>query len=158
MEKEKKRDYQLRISQANKAELIVILYEIALDYLDEAVDSHKNRDINGYKDNLKKLRDCIEEMVNNLHFEKKKKKKLKEIYLYMKKVIREDIISGNTDNLDSVRKTLQSLHDSYEQVKGTDKSSPVMANTQAVLTGMTYSKNKVLNELTQDCTNRGFRV
>ena len=57
MEKEKKRDYQLRISQANKAELIVILYEIALDYLDEAVDSHKNRDINGYKDNLKKLRE-----------------------------------------------------------------------------------------------------
>ena len=158
MDKEKKRDYQLRITQANKAELIVILYEIALDYLDEALDEHKKGNINDFKDNLKKLRDCIEEMVNNLHFEYDLAKKLKEIYLYMKKVIREDIISGNTDNLDTVKRELQSLHDSYNQIKGTDKSSPIMSNTQAVLTGMTYSKNKVLNDLTQDCTNRGFRV
>ena len=158
MEKEKKRDYQLRITQANKAELIVILYEIAIDYLDEALDSHKKEDIKAYKENLRKLRDCIEEMVNNLHFEYDLAKSLKAIYLYMKKVIREDIISGKTDNLDDVRKKLQSLHDSYEQIKETDKSSPVMANTQAVLTGLTYSKNKVLNDLTQDCTNRGFRV
>jgi len=39
MTKELKQEYTLRISRANKSELVVILYEMLIDYIDEAKEN-----------------------------------------------------------------------------------------------------------------------
>lgn len=158
MTKEKKREFQLRISQSNKTGLVIVLYDIALQYLEDAVVANENSDKLQYTFNLEKARDTIDEMIYNLHFEYELARNLKKIYIYMKKCIRESIISGKPVELDAVRRMITSLRDSYITIKDNDESDAVMQNTQAILTGLTYSKNKVLNELTQECTNRGYRV
>ncbi len=158
MKREKKQEYTLRIAQANKTELIVILYEMTLTYLGDAVECLEVSDEDGFVTELEHARACIDELIGNLHFEYEPARQLKQLYLYMKKCIRESVISRKNEGLDDVIRHLTRLKESYESIKDTDTSGPVMSHTQTVLAGMTYSKDKVLNSLTQECPGRGFLV
>lgn len=158
MTKEKKSEYTLRISQANQVQLIVILYEMTITYIEDAIKAHELSDKDTMEINLKRAISCIEEMQSNLHYEYELAKKLKQIYLYMKKQLRDAYISGNITEVDSVLKQLSSLKDAYKSIEREDNSKPVMVHTQAVITGMTYNKTRALDSLTTECESRGYRV
>ncbi len=158
MTSEKKNEYTLRISQANKTGLIVILYEIAIDYVDEAIAAASAGDNGAMSLAAYRAMHCVEEMQNNLHFEYELAKSLNKLYLYMKKQLRNASISGDASGLNEVKKELTGLHKAYLEIADTDKSAPVMIHTQKVLAGMTYSKDRVLDDLTNEAAGRGFRV
>ena len=44
MTKEMKQQFTLKITRANKSQLVVILYEMLLTYLDEAQSAHEKND------------------------------------------------------------------------------------------------------------------
>ena len=50
------------------------------------------------------------------------------------------------------------LHDAYETISAEDDSAPLMANTQTVYAGLTYGKNRLAENLTDEGSSRGFRV
>ena len=158
MTSEKKNEYTLRISQANRAQLIVILYEITIDYVEEAIAAASAGEIGSVSFSTANAIRCVEEMQNNLHFEYDLAKSLNRLYVYMKNKLRAAYISGETDELKDVLEKLKRLKDSYDKIADTDKSGPVMVHTQSVLTGMTYSKDRVLDSLTNETASRGFRV
>lgn len=158
MTKEQKKDLQIRITQANRAGLIVILYEICLQYIKDAKEAKSHEDTESCNLALEKVRDCIDEMIQNLNYEYELSKNLKQLYIFCKKCIRESRLNGDISKIAPVERIIASLHESYNSIKDTDDSAPVMIHTQAILTGLTYSKNKVLDELTNDCSSRGFRV
>ncbi len=158
MTSEKKNEYTLRISQANRAELIVILYEITIDYVEEAIAAASAGDVGSVSFSTANAMRCIEEMQNNLHFEYELARSLNRLYTYMKNKLRAAYISRETEGLAEVLDKLKKLKESYEKIAPTDTSGPVMVHTQTVLTGMTYSKDKVLDELTNEASGRGFRV
>ncbi|MCR5685330.1 MAG: flagellar protein FliS [Lachnospiraceae bacterium] len=158
MTNEKKTEYTRRITQANKAKLIVILYEIAIDYVREAIEYDKKGDSVAMSTSSGNAFRCVEEMQNNLHYEYDLAKVLNRQYVDMKKKLRAATVSGDTSGLEHVLGELTKLRDSYDKIADTDTSGPVMIHTQTVLTGMTYSKDRILDDLTTDCTRRGFRV
>ena len=59
MTKELKQEFTLRISQANKTQLITILYEMVLLYLDEAKEALDTENRMEYKSVIRKIRGCI---------------------------------------------------------------------------------------------------
>ena len=135
------------------------MYDIAISYLSDAIDSYNADNIDEAKADGIKAVACIEEMQKNLHFEYDLAKKLKQLYLYMKKQLRAGVISGDYSGYNQVCLELISLRDAYEQIKDNDKSEPVMKNTQTVLSGMTYSRNRLLESLTTECySSRGFKA
>ncbi|GEM_PF-847743 len=166
MTKDKKKEFTLRISQANKTELIIILYEMTICYIEDVINaSHTSDSVASVIDNIelqnavRRAVGCIEEMQNNLHYEYDLAKTLKQIYLYMKKELRTVAITGDASNLDIVKKELISLKDAYESIKSTDTSEAIMSHTQSVVTGMTYGRNSVLlDSLTTEYTGRGYTV
>ena len=68
MEDNKKRDFARRISQCNKSELVVIMYDILFTYLDDAKRSHENGDYEGYKSALKQGIHVVDELIGALDF------------------------------------------------------------------------------------------
>lgn len=158
MTSEKKSEYTLRISNASRAELIVILYDMAITYIQDAKDAERSGRTEDMKLEIARAISCIEEMQNNLHFEYELAKKLKQLYIYMKKQLRLAMISNEPSGLTDVESRLKVLREAYDKIAGTDTSGPVMVHTQAVLTGMTYSKTKALESLTTECASRGYRV
>lgn len=69
MTDEKKQQYTLKISQASRTQLVVILYEMTLDYLKEAEDAAGSRDEAAFHTGIKRARACIHELSHSLNHE-----------------------------------------------------------------------------------------
>ena len=111
MTKELKQQYTLKITQANKTQLVVILYEMFLIYVEEARQAHEMEDRKGFREGIRKSRGC-----------------------------------------------LKKLHEAYQKISEQDTSQPVMVNTQTVYAGLTYGKNTLTENLSDQGSSRGFRA
>lgn len=158
MTRELKQQYTLRITQANKTELVVILYEMLLIYLEESVSAHENKDRAGFRDGIRKARGCLKELMESLHFEYEPAMSLWRLYLYANKELAMADMRNSTEELSHVKTIMEKLHDAYEKVSVQYGSGPVMANTQTVYAGLTYGKNSLTENLDCQSSNRGFRV
>lgn len=158
MTAEQKKEFTRKISQANSSELIVILYDISLAYVNECIDFMEKGEIAQAKIQAGFARRCIEEMIANLHFEYDLAVVLHRIYLSMKKSLREGILEERITPIVSVRNNLSSLRDAYAQVVSQDTSAPVMDHAQTVVAGLTYGRNNLNESLSQESLNRGFCV
>jgi len=158
MTAEQKKEFTRKITQANSAQLIVILYDIALVYVKDAIAGMENGDMANARIQADFAKKSIEEMIQNLHFEYELATVLHRIYLSMKKSLRDGILDEKKELLVSVRDNLQKLRDAYEQIVSDDESAPVMSHTQGVVAGLTYGRNSLNENLTDTGSNRGFRV
>ena len=158
MTAEQKKEFTRKISQANTAELIVILYDIALVYVNDAILFMEKEDLANARIQADFAKKCIEEMIHNLHFEYEIAKNLHQIYLSMKKSIREGIMDEKKEQLISVKNNLQKLREAYAQIVSQDDSAPVMSHTQTVVAGLTYGRHSLNENLSDVGSDRGFRV
>ena len=158
MTAEQKKEFTRKITQANSAQMIVILYDIALVYVEDAILYMDNGDMANAKIQADFAKRCIEEMIKNLHFEYELAKTLHQIYLSMKKSLRDGILDEKKELLLSVKNNLCGLRDAYAQIVSQDESAPVMGHTQTVVAGLTYGKYALNESLSDEDSNRGFRV
>ena len=69
MTNEKKQAFTRRITQANRTQLVVILYEMLLVYLEDASEAYSEDNKQEFVQNLNMVRECIKEMRVSLNFE-----------------------------------------------------------------------------------------
>ena len=158
MTKELKQQFTLKISQANKTQLIVILYEMLLSYLDEAQEAHQNGNRAEFREAIRKARGCLKELMASLHFEYEPAMNILQLYLYANREMTRADIRNSMEELEHVRRIMTKLHEAYEKVSDQDTSEPVMANIQTVYAGLTYGKNTLTENLADQGSNRGFRA
>ena len=85
MNDELKQQYKLRITSANKTQLVVILYEMFLQYMEEAKEAHEKEDVKAFKDAIRYARGCVKELMQSLNFEYEPAKELMQLYVYVNK-------------------------------------------------------------------------
>jgi flagellar protein FliS len=157
MSNEKKQEFTLKITQANKTQLIVILYEMALIYMDEAKDAFSANERQEFRQAVARTRGCINELMASLHFEYELAIRMLELYMFVHKELARAEVRVNTEHIDNAAKIISELLKSYRELSRRDDSLPVMENAQIVFTGLTYDRKQTLDSLTNN-TNRGFRV
>lgn len=158
MTRELKQEYTLRISQANKTQLITILYEMVLLYIDEAEEALDTGDRMEYKSAIRKIRGCMNELTASLNFDYELALNLLQLYLYVNRELVKASSHNDRENLEHVRKVIDQLHKAYQQIETQDKSDPVMGNTQTVYAGLTYGRNTLTENIADPSANRGFCV
>ena len=158
MTAEQKKEFTRKITQANSAQLIVILYDIALVYVNDAISFMEKGDMANAKIQADFAKKSIEEMIHNLHFEYELATVLHQIYLSMKKSLRDGILDNSKELLIGVQNNLGKLRDAYDSIVTADESAPVMSHTQSVVAGLTYGRNSLNENLTDAGSDRGFRV
>ncbi len=158
MTAEQKKEFTRKITQANSAQLIVILYDIALVYVNDAIAFMEKGDMVNARIQADFAKKSIEEMIHNLHFEYELATVLHRLYLSMKKALRDGIMDEKKELLISVKNNLQKLRDAYDTIVSADESAPVMSHTQGVVAGLTYGRNSLNENLTDAGSDRGFRV
>ena len=157
MTKEQIQEYTLKITRANKSELIVIVYELALIYIDTAVECFDANDIDGFRDNSKYAGKCVADLLEALDFNYEPAFPLMRLYLFVNKQISLASIKKDKEPLLISRRLLGKLKKSFDDIALLDKSEPLMSNTQDVYAGLTYGRNS-LNESIDGAHNRGFTV
>ena len=158
MTTELKQQYTLRISRANKTQLITILYEMVLLYIDEAEDALSANDKAEFRTAIRKIRGCMDELTASLSLNYELAQNFLQLYLYVNRELVKASSHYEKENLEHVRLVIGPLQKAYEQIESQDTSSPVMGNTQTVYAGLTYGKNTLTENLADLGTNRGFRV
>lgn len=159
MTKEVKQQFTLRITQANSTELVVILYEMALSFLQDAKDAGQEQEWAEFKEAIRKTRGCINELMQSLHMEYEPAKSLFKLYMFCIRRLAYSQVRKEVQVLDEVESVLCKLHDAYAKIAPNNSSAPVMSNTQTVYSGLTYGKGASLTEdVTGQSSNRGMFV
>lgn len=158
MTKELKQEYTRRITQANKTQLITILYEMLLIYAEEAKEAHKEEDREGFRESIRKARGCLDELLSSLNFEYELAMNFLQLYLYVNRELIRAEVRNAEEPLENVNKVIKGLHEAYVKLDKMDTSGPVMENVQTVYAGLTYGRNDLNENLADQGINRGFRV
>lgn len=158
MTREQKQEYTLRISQANKTELIVILYEMALIYMEESREANSMGDRENFRAAIRRTRGCVNELMASLHFEYEIAMNLLQLYLYINRELAKAEVKGSAEFVQNAEKVISGLLSAYREISKQDTSAPVMENTQSIYTGFTYDKTQLLDSLSNHGGSRGFSV
>jgi len=155
---ELKQQFTLRITQANPTEMVVILYEMLLCYLDEGRDALQKENAAGFREACRKVRGCLNELIHSLKIEYQPAPALLKLYLFCVRRLTLCELRKDTKMLQEIESVIRPLHDAYEQIAGQNPSGPVMNNSQTVYAGLTYGKNSLTENMADQGTNRGMLV
>lgn len=158
MTREVKQQFTFRITQANSTEMVVILYEMLLSYLEEGREALKNTDNAAFRGAVRMARGCINELIGSLHMEYEPAPTLMQLYLFCIRRLASSEIKNDPDSLGEIEQVIRPLRDAYEKISAQNNSGPVMGNSQTVYAGLTYGKNDLTENLADQGANRGMFV
>lgn len=155
MTKECIQQFTLRITQANSTQMVVILYEMLLCYLEEAEAAQNKTEL---KEAVRKARGCVNELIRSLHLEYEPAPALLQLYLYCIRRLAFCEAKQDMQAIKDIKKVIQPLHDAYGQIEKLNDRGPVMNNSQTVYAGLTYGRNDLTENMTDQGMNRGMLV
>lgn len=157
MKKELIQDYAMRITQASRTELIVIMYEIILSDIQSAREAFASEDMVTYDKELSHAGRFVNELMAALDYSIGLSYHLMSLYIYVNKELTTAKTKRQPELLTGVEKVVEKLLAGYQKVSEEDTSGPVMKNTQQVYAGLTYGRG-TLNEMyvNGNEANRGF--
>lgn len=148
--------YTRKISMANKTQMITILYEMVLDYIDEAEDALNIGDDKGFEGGLKKATNCIDELIHSLDMNYELGRNLLALYLFEKRMILIANAKKRDDELNHVTRTFNNLHEAYVQLEKMNSDDSLMKNVPKVYAGLTYGKGRLKESITDNYSYRGY--
>lgn len=157
MTNECRQQFTLRITQANSTELVVILYEMMLSYLEDAEAALRDGDESALVESVRKSRACLNELERSLHMEYELSGHLMRLYFYCAKRL-VHVRSREAQAIDDIRKVIRPLHDAYAKIAPQNPGGPVMGNSQTVYAGLTYGRSSLTENMADQGADRGMRV
>ena len=157
MTKEAKQEYTLRISNANRSQLVVIVYEMLLDYLDESVKAVESNDEKQLNESIRKAINCIRELSDSINYEAGTAGNILSLNVFCIKELTSADIHKDKEKIEGVIRIMKKLYEASKEAAKADNSSPVMNNSQSVYAGLTYGKESLVVNL-NDTQNRGFTI
>lgn len=155
---EKKQEFTLKISQANKTQMITILYEIVIDYLESAIQEMSENKENEALRSLQNAQNCIDELIRSVNTGYELGRNLRQIYIFSKKELMVAGATMGSRRIKRVLKNFQALCGAYRELEKYDNTDTLMGNTQKVYTGLTYGRNSMNVDISGYVANRGFRA
>ena len=156
MTQEKKQEYTLRITQANKTQMITILLEMVTDYLADAKESFNQGEKEVAFRYLGQAQNCIDELIKSVNRRVELGRIFNEIYIFSKKELILAEVTEDIDKAERVEEIFRNLSNAYRQIEKYDKSAPAMGNTQTVYAGLTYGRHSLNEEVAIGSLNRGY--
>ena len=99
--------FSRKITNASKSQLVVIMYEVAIKYIDDGIEALKNNEVDNYRLNLKRSKAVINELISVLDMTQKISLELRRLYIFMVGVLVKADIRMETEELLRVREMLK---------------------------------------------------
>lgn len=163
MKKEDKQQFTRRITQANPTEMVVILYEMLLCYLEDAREAlqkgTEEPQANGFlEEAVRNARGCLNELLNSLDRKYEPAPTLGRLYLFCLRRLARGEQRREDACFEEIVRVIVPLRDAYRKLAAQNSAGPVMNNSQAVYAGLTYGRNTLTENLADQGRNRGILV
>lgn len=156
MKKELVKEFQTRIVNAGRSELLIINYEMLLAQLDDAIEALKVNEEEEFSRSMINAHKLLRELSSGLDFKYDISKELMSIYIYINKKFIDASINHKVGDLLEATKILSVLLEGWKLTECEDEE-PVVSNGQKVYAGLTYGRNNI-NETVDMNPSRGFRA
>lgn len=133
-------------------EIVVIMYEIMFDYLEEAATGETVD-----RESARNAVRVIGHLMDALDFRYEISANLFSLYDFCSREISKSIYKNDSSHFAVVMRIMKALYESFVEVAKQDTSGAAMANSQKVKAGITYGRSDV-NEILEGDSNRGFLV
>lgn len=153
MTDERKKEFIRRISNADPVQMITVLYDMTLAYLEDALAAV---DDSAFKDSLHHAGDCIRELQFSVIQGVSPAGHLTELYVFLHKELTEALICKDKERLKAPVSMIAKLRDTYRELEKEVRMEPVMANAQQVYAGLTYGPGATGSEMIAGDNNRGY--
>ncbi len=159
MEKERLQEYAARVAQANRSELVVIIYEATIASIKEGKKYLSEGAIEQARKEITRARGMITELMGSLDLQYEISHYLRQLYTYAYQELCQGIANRSPEQLDHALNIFEKILPSFQEVANQDDSEAVMKNAQAIYAGLTYGRG-TLNETisTGVDSNRGYEA
>lgn len=155
MNREKKDEYKTRILAANRSSLIVIMYEIMFDYLDEANSYFESDNVIEALKSLSYADDVLKRLEDDLDMKYDISRELYSLYRFCREGIASVRVTHNQEYLTKINAILKNLYEGMKGMEKEDHSKPLFKARQTMVAGLTYGRSDI-TEIYSDNKKRGF--
>lgn len=115
----------IRVSTVSRGELLVMVYDAAIRYLEEAKNKMIERDFSGKGLYIDRAFSALNELRKSLNFEVDKKlaDSLNQLYFFMSKQISKASLDNDTHYIDNVIGLLSGLRNTWKQAAEKEKNA-----------------------------------
>ena len=156
MDREQIQAFTRRLSQCNRGEMIIIVYDILFAYMKDAKSALETGDWDAYKQALRKSQETLGELIGALDFKYEIAKNLYALYVFCRNELAKAVYERKAERIDEAEKILRRLYASFTEAAKQDTSEPLMSNAQQVYAGMTYGKSQLTENYMEMDIHRGF--
>lgn len=157
MNNELVKDFQTRIVNAGRGELLIINYEMLLAEIEGAVEALNQKNEPEFEKAMIQSHKLLRELSSSLDFKYPISKELMSIYIYLNKKFVDASMKHESSALEESVRIINILLSGWKLVEVEADEAPVIANGQKVYAGLTYGRNS-LNESVDHANSRGFRA
>lgn len=159
MKSDQLKSYTNRITNASRSELVVIIYELIINDLNDSLVSLSNGEREYFDKYLRHSKKLVNELMGTLDYSYKISFELMQLYMSVDKFINDGLFQRNVEKVQGAIDVMELLKIGFEGIVKEDKSGPIMVNTEHIYAGLTYGKG-VLNEISigGNQIKRGFKA
>lgn len=159
LDKEKLNAYAARVAQANRSELVVIIYEAFLDSVSEGTKLLTEGNIAECRREIDRAKGFLTELMGSLDFSYEISHYLRRLYVYSYHELCHGVALRDSERFEHAVNIIEKLLPAFKEVAAQDDSSAVMQNAQPIYAGLTYGRNHLNESIGVDVSaNRGFQA
>ena len=147
--------YTRRITQGNKSDIIVVLYDIYFSYEEDVRTALEKKHTEDLQIAIRRTNEVVEHLKRALDFSYDIANQLYPLYDYVQRCLAEALHQQEVTEIDHAAAVMKELREAFIQVAKEDTSGREMQNVETVSAGYTYGMGG-LNEVTDGGSNRGF--
>lgn len=130
--------YKMRITQAGIAEMAVIMLEMEMQWMDEALEAYAVKDMEIFTGCVEKAQAVQVELMNIMNMENSVAVDVYSVFAFINKQLILAKIKRQPLDIKRYRKILEKFHASFGELVKTDNGGPVMQQSEKVYAGLTY--------------------
>ena len=151
-----KEAYSLRIMKATPAQLVVINFEITIDYLNEALARFNDRD--SFEPMAEKAKSGLSQLIQSLNFDVSLSHDLYALYQYIYKLLNDALFGHKREPAEEALGLLNTLLEGWRDAEGKETEAvPVIGELPQVYAGLTYQRGGLSEYVEQD-ESRGYKA
>lgn len=159
MKKERLHEFAARVTQANRSELVVIIYEAVLESIAEGKQYLADGKVEEARTETARARGMITELMRSLDLQYSISHYLRQLYIFAYHELCHGIALRKPELFDHASYIFEQLLPSFQEVAKQDDSESVMQNAQAIYAGLTYGPGKLNETVAMGMDdNRGFQI
>lgn len=159
MEKEKLNAYAARVAQANRSELVVIIFEAFLDSAAEAKKAMDEGNLEECRRETARARGFLTELMGSLDFQYDISHYLRRLYVYAYQELCQGVALRDSGRFDNAVNIVEKLLPAFREVAAQDTSDAVMQNAEPIYAGLTYGRTSLNENIGVNVNiNRGFQA